>query len=59
MSLRIEWTPSALQSLLEVYEYTCDEFGETQMKKLRRKIDSTIRRIASFPQIGSVVIQQK
>lgn len=54
MSFRIEWTPSALQSLLDVYEYTCEEFGENQMKKLRRKIDAAIRLIATYPQIGSV-----
>ncbi len=54
MSLRIEWTPSALQSLLDVYEYTCEEFGESQLKKLRMKIDAATRRIAAFPQIGQV-----
>lgn len=33
MSLQIAWTPVALQSLSEVFEYTFKEFGERQVRK--------------------------
>ena len=34
MNLNIEWTPVALQSLDEVFEYTFEEFGKAQVRKL-------------------------
>lgn len=37
MNLNIEWTPVALQSLDEVYEYTFEEFGKAQVRKLTNK----------------------
>jgi plasmid stabilization system protein ParE len=54
MSLRIEWTPTAQQSLIDVFEYTYGEFGEYQLRKLRLKILKTARRIAAFPTMGTV-----
>ena len=36
MNLNIEWTPVALQSLDEVYEYTFEEFGKAQVRKLTK-----------------------
>ena len=54
MSLRIEWTASALQSLLDVFEYTYGEFGELQLRRLRRKIIKTTQSISAFPQMGVV-----
>ena len=52
MNLRILWTPVALLSLSEVFEYTFEEFGERQLRRLKTKISSTARRIASFPGLG-------
>ena len=40
MNLNIEWTPVALQSLDEVYEYTFEEFGKAQVRKLTKQIYS-------------------
>ena len=52
MSLHILWTPIALQSLSEVFEYTYLEFGELQLRKLTSQIYKATRRIANFPQSG-------
>lgn len=52
MNLRIRWTPIALLSLSEVFEYTIEEFGERQLRSLKTQISSTARRIASFPGLG-------
>ena len=38
MNLNIEWTPVALQSLDEVFEYTFEEFGKAQVRKLTKQI---------------------
>ena len=38
MSLQIQWTHTALQSLSEVLEYTYSSFGERQLHKLTRQI---------------------
>lgn len=42
----------ALQSLSEVFEYTFEEFGERQMRRLFNQIISAVRRIAVFPASG-------
>lgn len=47
MNLNIEWTPVALQSLDEVFEYTFEEFGKAQVRKLTKQIYSATRRIAA------------
>jgi len=54
MSLPIQWTPIALQSLSKVFDYTFEEFGEKQLRILSDKITTTANRIATFPQIGKV-----
>lgn len=51
MNLNIEWTPVALQSLDEVFEYTFEEFGKAQVRKLTKQIYSATRRIAAFPML--------
>ena len=52
MSLRIEWTRIALQSLSDVFDYTFEVFGEQQLEKMRTQIHETARIIATFPQAG-------
>ena len=52
MNLHIQWTPIALLSLSEVFEYTYDEFGDRQLRRLQTQISSTARRIATFPGLG-------
>lgn len=54
MSLQIAWTPVALQSLSEVFEYTFKEFGERQVRKLTSQIYKVVRRIAVYPNIGTL-----
>lgn len=54
MNLNIEWTAVALQSLSEVFDYTYEEFGERQVRKLISQIYKTTRRIAAFPGIGKI-----
>jgi len=52
MSLQIQWTHIALQSLSEVSDYTFFEFGERQLRKLSNRINSTTRHISFFPLLG-------
>ena len=52
MNLKIRWTPVALQSLSEVLEYTFEEFGERQLRKLISQIYTVVRRIEVFPLSG-------
>ncbi|MBR6444828.1 MAG: type II toxin-antitoxin system RelE/ParE family toxin [Prevotella sp.] len=52
MNLKIRWTPVALQSLSEVLEYTFEEFGERQLRKLISQIYAVVRRIEVFPRSG-------
>ncbi len=52
MSLQIRWTPIALQSLSEAFEYTYSEFGEDRLRKFCSEIYTATRRIAAFPQSG-------
>ena len=52
MNLRIQWTPTALQSLSEVLEYTYGQFGERQLRKLTRQIHASARRVSIFPLLG-------
>lgn len=54
MSLSIEWTATALQSLEAVLEYTITEFGEAQVRKLRSQIFRTVKRLSVYPQMGAV-----
>ena len=54
MSLRIEWTRIALQSLSDVLEYTYEYFGTEQLTKLRHKITSTAQMLSTFPYAGKV-----
>ena len=43
-----------MQSLSEVFDYTYEEFGERQVRKLINQISKTTSRIAVFPHIGKV-----
>ena len=52
MNLQVKWTLVALQSLSEVLEYTFEQFGERQLRKLTKRINSTVLRILFFPKIG-------
>lgn len=52
MNLQIRWTPVALQSLSEVLEYTFEEFGESQLRKLINQIYAVVRRVEVFPFLG-------
>ena len=52
MSLQIQWTHIALQSLSEVSEYTFVKFGKRQLRKLSNRINSTTRYISFFPLLG-------
>lgn len=52
MNLQVLWTPIALQSLSEVFEYTHKEFGERQLRKLASQILSVCNRLATFPLSG-------
>ena len=54
MSLRIEWTPVALQSLSDVFEYTFEEFGERQVRRLTSQIYKVTNRISQFPLTGTL-----
>ena len=54
MNLNIEWTPIALQSLSDVFEYTFEEFGERQARKLTSQIYKVVRRLSAFPMIGEL-----
>ena len=54
MSLHIAWTPVALQSLSDVFEYTFDEFGERQVHRLTSQIYKVVRRIAAYPNLGTL-----
>ena len=52
MNLQIQWTPTALQSLSEVLDYTYGQFGERQLRKLTRQIHASARRFSLFPLLG-------
>lgn len=52
MSLQVRWTLAASQSLSEVLEYTIENFGERQLRKLTNRINSTISRVELFPYLG-------
>lgn len=54
MSLRIEWTETALQSLSAVFDYTYQNSGERQLRKLHTQIQQTAYRVSTFPQSGAV-----
>lgn len=54
MSLRIEWTAVALQSLSDVLEYTYEEFGERQARKLTSQIYKVANRLSAYPMMGMV-----
>ena len=57
MNLPIKWTPLALQSLSDVFEYTCDIFGEQQLHKLRGKVSDATRLLSLFPLAGKKEIE--
>lgn len=52
MSLPIKWTPLALQSLSDVFVYTFEIFGESQLLKLRGQISDATRLLSLFPLAG-------
>lgn len=52
MNLQVKWTLVALQSLSEVLDYTFEQFGEKQLRKLTKRINSTVYRISLFPKSG-------
>ena len=54
MSLETRWSEPALLSLAEVLQYTLEEHGERQYKKLRKQVMDAVRRIAVMPFAASV-----
>ena len=52
MNLQVKWTLVALQSLSEVLDYTFEQFGERQLRKLTKRINSSVIRILFFPKLG-------
>ena len=52
MNLQVKWTLVALQSLSDVLEYTYEQFGERQLRKINKRINSSVLRIMFFPNIG-------
>ena len=52
MNLRVKWTLVALQSLSDVLEYTYEQFGERQLKKINKRIYSLVLKILFFPKLG-------
>ena len=54
MNLQVKWTLVALQSLSDVLEYTYEQFGERQLRKINKRINSSVLRIMFFPNIGKL-----
>ena len=54
MSLETRWSEPALLSLAEVLEYTLEEHGERQYKKLRKQVMDAVRRISITPYAAAV-----
>ena len=52
MNLQVKWTLVALQSLSDVLDYTFGQFGERQLRKLTKRINSSVFGIMLFPKIG-------
>ena len=52
MNLQVRWTLVALQSLSDVLDYTFEQFGERQLRKLTKRINSSVIRILFFPKLG-------
>ena len=52
MNLQVKWTLVALQSLSDVLEHTYGQFGERQLRKINKRINSSVLRIMFFPNIG-------
>ena len=52
MNLQVRWTLVALQSLSDVLDYTFEQFGERQLRKLTKRINSSVLRISFFPKMG-------
>lgn len=52
MNLQVKWTLAALQSLSDVLDYTFEQFGERQLRKLTKRINSSVLRISFFPKTG-------
>lgn len=57
MNLPIKWTPLALQSLSDVFEYTFNIFGGSQLLKLRGQISDATRLLSLFPLAGKKEIE--
>ncbi|MBR2151039.1 MAG: hypothetical protein IJ902_06640 [Prevotella sp.] len=49
MNLETRWSGPALLSLAEVLEYTLEEHGERQYKKLRKQVLEAVRHISFTP----------
>ena len=54
MSLETRWSEPALLSLAEVLEYTLEEHGEQQYKKLRKQVMDAVRKISITPYLTSI-----
>ena len=54
MSLETRWSEPALLSLAEVLEYTLEEHGELQYKKLRKQVMDAVRKISITPYLASI-----
>ena len=54
MSLETRWSEPALLSLAEVLQYTLEEHGERQYKKLRKQIMDAVNHINQFPLTAAV-----
>ncbi len=54
MSLETRWSEPALLSLAEVHEYTLEEHGKQQYKKLRKQVMDAVRKISISPYLASI-----
>ena len=50
--MNVIWAPRAADSLHELEEYICREFGEIQRQKYIRKAKETVKKLEMFPEIG-------
>ena len=54
MSLETRWSEQALLSLAEVLQYTLEEHGERQYRKMRRQVMDAVKQIALSPYSAAV-----
>ena len=54
MKLETKWSEQALLSLAEVLQYTLEEHGERQYRKMRRQVMDAVKQIALSPYSAAV-----